>query len=137
LGGRRSYFVRIKAERNVPSEATLESFIKLVESNQHVEAIERFYTEDASMQENHDTPRKGRALLAEREAAFLKNWAKVESHCVRPAFRSGDHVVIRWNFEFTAPDGSSRKMDELAYQRWQGEKIAEERFYYDPKHVLG
>ena len=45
----------------MPSEATLESFIALVESNDHVAAIERFYTEDATMQENLDEPRKGRA----------------------------------------------------------------------------
>ena len=121
----------------MPSEATLESFIALVESNDHVAAIEKFYTEDASMQENHDEPRKGRSGLAGREAQFLKLWAKVDSHCVRPAFRSGDHVVIRWNFGFTAPDGTMRKMDELAYQRWQGDKIAEERFYYDPKQMTG
>jgi len=121
----------------VPNEATLESFIATVESNDHVAAIEKFYTEDASMQENLDEPRKGRSGLAAREAAFLKLWAKVESHCVRPAFLSGDHVVIRWNFTFTAADGSTRKMDELAYQCWQGDKIVEERFYYDPKQMKG
>jgi SnoaL-like domain len=120
----------------VPSEAQLESFIALVESNQHVAAIERFYAEDASMQENLDAPRKGRALLAAGESAFLERWAKVESQCVRPAFRSGDNVVIRWIFEFTAPDGAKRKMDEIAYQRWQGDEIVEERFYYDPKQMM-
>ena len=118
----------------MPSEATLESFIAMVESNDHVAAIERFYTEDATMQENHDEPRKGRSALAAREAEFLKLWAKVESKCVRPAFRAGDHVVVRWNFAFTAADGTTRKMDELAYQRWEGDKIAEERFYYDSKN---
>lgn len=117
----------------MPSEAVLESFIALVESNQHVTAIERFYAEDASMQENFDTPRKGRALLAAGESAFLERWAKVELQCVRPAFRVGDNVVIRWIFEFTAPDGTKLKMDEIAYQRWQGDRIVEERFYYDPK----
>jgi hypothetical protein len=121
----------------VPSEAILESFIETVESNDHVAAIEKFYTEDATMQENLDEPRKGRSGLAAREAAFLTLWAKVESHCVRPAFLSGDHVVIRWNFTFTTADGKTRKMDELAYQRWQGDKIAEERFYYDPKQMTG
>lgn len=117
----------------MPSEAVLESFIALVESNQHVTAIERFYAEDASMQENFDTPRKGRALLAAGESTFLERWAKVESQCVRPAFRSGDNVVIRWVFEFTAADGAKLKMDEIAYQRWQGDRIVEEQFYYDPK----
>lgn len=121
----------------MPTEAALESFIALVESNAHVEAIERFYAEDASMRENLDPPRMGRDALVARESGFLKLWQKIESHCVRPAFRNGDQVVIRWNFAFTAPDGTVRTMDELAYQRWQGDKIVEERFYYDPKQIRG
>jgi ketosteroid isomerase-like protein len=121
----------------VPTEAVLESFIAVVESNDHVGAIERFYAADASMQENLDPPRKGRDTLVAGERAMLKRWIKVESHCVRPAFHDGDKVVIRWKFAFTAPDGSVLTMDELAYQRWQGDKIVEERFYYDPKQMRG
>src|SRR3954471_4913324 len=42
-----------------PSATTLERFIARVESNAHVEAIEEFYTEDASMRENFSPPRVG------------------------------------------------------------------------------
>jgi hypothetical protein len=27
-------------------------------------------------------------------------------------------------------------MEELAYQRWEGERIAEERFFYDPAQLI-
>jgi hypothetical protein len=27
-------------------------------------------------------------------------------------------------------------MDELAYQRWEGERIAEETFFYDPAQLV-
>ena len=36
----------------MPRAETLEKFIALVEENAHVEAIEMFYTVDATMQEN-------------------------------------------------------------------------------------
>ena len=36
----------------MPTPATLERFIARVEESKHVEAIEEFYTENASMQEN-------------------------------------------------------------------------------------
>jgi hypothetical protein len=26
-------------------------------------------------------------------------------------------------------------MEKLAYQRWEGERIAEEQFFYDPAHL--
>jgi hypothetical protein len=45
---------------------------------------------------------------------------------------NGDFVVIRWNFCFELHDGSRVVMDELTYQRWAGERIAEETFFFDP-----
>jgi len=116
----------------MPTEDTLERFIARVESNAHVEAIEEFYTEDATMQENNAPPRVGRAALMSHEAAALARASSVHSTCVRPVFAHGDHVVIRWIFEFRWKNGTTSRIEELAYQRWQGEKIAREQFFYDP-----
>ena len=44
----------------MPSRAFLDEFIAVVESGDHAGAIERYYTEDASMQENAAPPRIGR-----------------------------------------------------------------------------
>ena len=117
----------------MPSLETLERFIARVEQNAHVEAIQEFYTEDASMQENMAPPRRGRDTLVAHEAAALARSSSVRSTCVRPAFLNGDHVVVRWVFEFTWKDGSVGRIEELAYQRWEGERIAQEQFFYDPK----
>ena len=117
----------------MPTLATVENFIARVESNAHVEAIEEFYTEGASMQENNEPPRVGREVLVAHEARALERAASVSSQCVRPVFIDGDHVVIRWIFEFIGHDGSVRRLEELAWQRWEGERIAQEQFFYDPK----
>ena len=117
----------------MPSSDTLERFIARVESNAHVEAIQEFYTEQASMQENNEPPRVGRDVLVAHEARALALAASVTSQCVRPVFVNGDHVVIRWIFEFTGHDGRIRRIEELACQRWEGERIAQEQFFYDPK----
>ncbi|HYT98269.1 MAG TPA: nuclear transport factor 2 family protein [Casimicrobiaceae bacterium] len=116
----------------MPTAETLERFIVRVEENAHVEAIEEFYTEDASMQENQSPPRVGRDLLMARERAVLAKARSVKSTCVRPVFVNGDNVVVRWVFDFEWPDGTKTHMEELAYQRWEGERIAEETFFYDP-----
>jgi hypothetical protein len=120
----------------MPTTDTLERFIARVESNAHVEAIAEFYAENASMQENNEPPRVGRELLMAHEAKALARSASVHSTCVRPVFLNGDHVVIRWIFVFTGKDGSTRRIEELAYQRWEGEKIAQEQFFYDPKQFV-
>ena len=116
----------------MPSPATLERFIARVEQNKHVEAIAEFYTDDASMQENLGEPRVGRALLMEGEARVMARARAVKSECVRPVLVNGDHVVIRWVFNFEWLDGSHGRIEELAWQRWQGEQIAQETFFYDP-----
>ena len=117
----------------MPTPETLARFIARVEQNAHVEAIEEFYTGQASMQENNEPPRVGRAVLVAHEAKALARAASVRSTCVRPVFVEGDRVVIRWVFEFSWKDGSTGRIEELAYQRWEGERIAQEQFFYDPK----
>jgi hypothetical protein len=116
----------------MPTTATLEAFIARVESNAHVEAIRDFYTDNASMRENFNEPRVGRDVLVAHEAGVMERIASVRSECVRPVFVQGDLVVIRWIFEFAFKDGTGARFEELAYQRWEGDKIAEEQFFYDP-----
>jgi hypothetical protein len=73
------------------------------------------------------------AYLYERKV--LARARSVRSTCVRPVFVSGSTVVVRWVFEFDWLDGRKTRMEELAYQRWEGERIAEEQFFYDPAQL--
>lgn len=116
----------------MPTPETLARFVARVESNAHADAIEEFYVENASMQENQTTPRVGRAGLVERERGVLARAKSVTSTRIGPALVSGDFVAIRWIFRFVWGDGSITEMEEVAWQRWEGERIAEETFFYDP-----
>ncbi|HEY3812206.1 MAG TPA: nuclear transport factor 2 family protein [Caulobacteraceae bacterium] len=116
----------------MPDRALVEAFIATVVSGRHAEAIEDFYAEDASMQENHGAPRVGRDVLVAHERAFLARMAKIVTHPVERWLLDGDRVVINWVFEVTDKDGVTRRLDELAIQLWGGDKIVREQFYYDP-----
>jgi|SRR5215218_1275918 len=116
----------------MPTTETLERFIARVEENAHAEACEEFYTADASMRENQGPPRVGRDVHVAHERTVMSRARLVQSTCVRPVFVNGDRVVIRWLFRFEWLDGTITEMEELAYQRWEGERIAEEQFFYDP-----
>jgi len=120
----------------MPSPETLERFIALVERNAHVDALEAFYAPDATMQENQNPPRVGRDSLVANERRVLSKAKSVASHCVRPVFVNGDRVVIRWIFRFEWLDGTVTRMEELAFQRWEGERVAEETFFYDPAQLV-
>ena len=119
----------------MPDPVTLEAFIAMVESGEHVKAIEQFYAEDATMQENHRAPRVGRNTLMANESKALSRIRSVDSQCIRPVFVNGENVVIRWVFVFTGKDGKQSRMEELACQRWAGGRIREEKFFYDPAQM--
>ncbi|MEJ6006949.1 nuclear transport factor 2 family protein [Paucibacter sp. AS339] len=119
----------------MPSQETLESFISLVEGGQTVEAMLRFYADHASMQENAVAPRVGKSVLIKHETDALASIASLKASCIRPVFRSGDFVVIRWVFEIQDLKGRTVRFEELAHQRWEGELMAEERFFYDPAQL--
>ena len=120
----------------MPSAETLEAFIARVVSGAHAEAIEEFYTPDSTMQENQSPPRVGRDTNVATERRALSKVRSVHTTCVRPVFVNGDHVVIRWIFRFERLDGTVVQMEELAWQRWEGERIAEETFFYDPAQMV-
>jgi ketosteroid isomerase-like protein len=114
----------------VPSRKRVESFIASVVAGDHVRAIADYYHEDASMQENLQPPRRGRALLMAHEAKVLERM-KMHTHPAPLFLVDGDNVVINWTFDATGKDGITRRLNELALQRWDADRIAEERFVYD------
>jgi len=120
----------------MPSAETIERFIARVESNAHAEAVEEFYTESATMRENQKPPRGPRSALVENEKRVMARAKSVETICVRPAFVCGDYVVVRWIFRFAWKDGSTSELEELSYQRWEDERVAEEQFFYDPAQLV-
>lgn len=115
----------------MPSRARLDEFIAAVVSGDHAGAIERFYTEDASMQENAAPPRVGRDALVAHERAVLERVKSVTSTCVT-SIAEGDHVAIHWVFEFVCHSGKTGRFDEVALQEWRGDRVFRERFFYDP-----
>lgn len=115
----------------MPTRERVEELIDAVVAGDHADAIARFYTEDATMQENAALPRRGLGNLVERERKVTAAVARIVSHRPDIVVIDGDRVAIHWVFEFTHQDGRVRIVDEVALQIWDGDKIARERFFYD------
>ena len=115
----------------MPTRERVHDFIAAVVSNDHVRAIAEFYHEDASMQENGLEPRRGRDFLMQHEAKALARVQSVHTHTPRAVLVDGDLVAIRRVFDFLGKDGVTRRIEEMALQRWDGDRIREERFFYD------
>jgi hypothetical protein len=115
----------------MPQRKTVEALVSRVEKGEFLQAIEAFYHPDATMQENGAAPRAGMAALLANERNVLKAFPNTRGELLSPAVIDGDSVALHWRFTF----GPGRSMDEVALQRWNGDKIAEERFFYDPKQL--
>src|SRR3954452_18509692 len=101
----------------MPSRALVDEFIAVVESGDHAAAIQRYYTEDASMQENAGPPRLGRDLLVAHERGILARTSNVYSRAMSSVVK-GDRVAVHWVFELTSRSASVHRVDEVAMQEW-------------------
>lgn len=116
----------------MPTRERVEDLIRTVEAGRFVEALEQFYADDASAQENLSPPTRGLPLLVQKEQMVLKAHRSASTRPGSWYLLDGDRVVIHWTFDFVRHDGGAIVFDELACQTWSGDRIVEERFYYDP-----
>jgi hypothetical protein len=119
----------------MPSQEIVDRFVATVVGGDYVGAIERFYTAGASMQENQDAPRVGREGLVRHERGIMSLFQSITCEIVGPPLIAGDRVAIQWRFAFTLPAGKTRTLQEVAWQRWEGDRIVEETFFYDPRQI--
>ena len=119
----------------MPSRQRVQQLVDLVEQGQFVEALQEFYAEDARTQENHEPPRIGLPRLIRDERKVMDGFRDIDASLVDDFFVQGERAVIHWRFVFTHPLGFRIVLDELAYQLWRGDRIIEERFYYDPAQL--
>jgi SnoaL-like polyketide cyclase len=123
----------LQGEHSMNVSDSVKKLISLVEQRKFLEAIQEFYADNASMQENNAPPRAGLATLLENERKFLTTVKSTDVSRAESFLVDGNRVAIHWIFEFTNLQGQKRRLEEIAYQLWQDGKIVRERFFYDPK----
>lgn len=117
----------------MPDRLVVSTFVALVESGKYIEALQRFYQDDAVVWENQQAPRIGLEALLENERRVLNAFDSVTGHAMA-VLVDGDEVAIHWRFEFVR--GALRmSLAEVAFQQWADGRIACERFYYDPAQL--
>ncbi len=121
----------------MPSRPVVEAFAAAVEACQFIEALEGYYAPEATMRENIGAPRGGLAALIESERRVMERSKAITAKRLSPILIEDDHVAIRWRFEFTGADDKVRTIEEVALQRWEGDRVVEEQFFYDPAQMAG
>jgi len=106
-----------------------------IQAGRIMEAMREFYTDDLVMAENDQAPTEGLVANLEREQAFVDNttWYRLELKGVAV----GDGIsMVQWLMDFhNTQYGQRLAFTQVAVQRWRGDKIFDERFYYMPVPV--
>lgn len=95
-----------------------------------LEAMDEFYAEDVSMQENTEPPTVGRAANLEREKAFMDNVAEWKRYEVVSAAANGDLTFTETVLSFVTRGGDQVTMEQVTRARWKDGRIVDERFYH-------
>lgn len=98
-----------------------------------LEAFEKYYHRDVVMIEATGETRKGYDANYQFQKDFMGMVKEVHGAGVN-ALASNEKesttMVESW-MDVTYNDGRRAKMEEVAVQKWQGDKIIKERFYYN------
>jgi hypothetical protein len=104
----------------------------LIKQGQTIEAMERFYADEVTMQENESTPRLGKAVCLEHEHRMLANVSEFKAQLLNQTVDERQEVVFsEWVYEFTDLSGQRYCLTEVSIQHWQNELIYREKFYYN------
>ena len=99
---------------------------------QLMEAFEQYYSEDVVMTEPMGT-REGKVACRAYEEQFIASVQEVHGLEVRNIASDEDNstTFVENMLDVTFKDGNRVQMEQVAVQKWQGDHIVHERFYYD------
>ena len=104
----------------------------LIEKGQTLEAMERFYSDDVTMQENEMPLRIGKETCLDHERQMLAGVTSLKAKLINQAINDVTGVVFsEWQYETTTLSGQRFLLTEVSVQHWQNELIYSEKFYYN------
>lgn len=103
----------------------------LIIRGETAKAMELFYADNVTMQENEDEPRVGKAVCIKHERLILKKVKEVNFRLLNEALDTKKNVVFaEWEITFITRTGKKIKFTEVSVQHWHKGQIIRGKFYY-------
>ena len=115
----------------MPNRERVAALIALVEEGMLIDALHEFYDENAQARDNLDPPLQGRQRLIANAQHLLRSVRGLRVRALDWVL-DGEQTRIRWRYEFTGHDGRRSSQEDVARQRWSGDRIVEEHSQYEP-----
>ncbi len=99
---------------------------------QLMEAFDKYYAENIVMTEPRGT-REGKATCRDYEIQFLNNLQEFHGLDIHSVASDEENATtfVESTMDVTFKDGNRVKMEQVAVQKWEGDQIVHERFYYE------
>ncbi|GAB4411397.1 MAG: nuclear transport factor 2 family protein [Microscillaceae bacterium] len=114
--------------------AKAQDLYQMINTGQLLDAFEKYYHPEVVMVEATGHAREGKATCRGYEEQFLGSIQEFHGAGVLGITANEDEkttMVESW-MEVTFKDGNRVKLEQVAVQRWEGDHITHERFYYNP-----
>jgi ketosteroid isomerase-like protein len=98
-----------------------------------LEAFDKYYHKDVVMVEATGEARKGKEANRKFEVEFMNMIKEFHGSGVRAitSDEKGTITMVESWMDVTLKDGNRNMMEEVAVQKWKGDQIIHERFYYN------
>jgi multimeric flavodoxin WrbA len=111
-------------------ENAIQDLNNLVMKGKAMEAFEKYYHDDVSMQENDLTPTVSKSANREREIQFFNDVTDFRGAEVK-GLAVGDGIsYVNWHYDYTHRHWGVRNYTQVSIQHWKDGKIIHEQFIY-------
>ncbi|MCB9233345.1 MAG: nuclear transport factor 2 family protein [Bacteroidia bacterium] len=111
----------------------IQDIYQKIDQGQMMEAFEQYYAPNVVMIEASGQVREGKDANREFEKQFIGMVKEIHgggAPYITADEAAGVTMVETW-MDVTFQDGNRVKMEQIARQKWEGDQIVEERFYYN------
>jgi predicted DNA-binding protein YlxM (UPF0122 family) len=109
-----------------------EELHQMILSGRAMDAFEKFYADDVTMQENSEEMRVGKDANREFEKKFMEMVEEFHEIKLNKYAIADDVVFAYWDMDVTMKGKPRRKSSQVSIQKWNDGKIIKERFFYNP-----
>jgi hypothetical protein len=102
----------------------------MIKEGKLLEAFEKYYADDVTMQENNDEPRVGKDVNRKFEETFVNGITEVHSVEILGVASGDNYSTIETSMDVTHKDWGRIARSQVAVQHWKDGKVVKEKFYY-------
>lgn len=103
----------------------------LILQGKALEAFDKYYHDEVTMQENENPPTVGKSANRKREEEFFSSITEFRG--AKPLkVTAGENVsMVEWHYDYTHKDWGVKNYTQISVQEWKDGRIVKEKFYYN------